>query len=347
MRIEIDPSAANDPEAHRWLDRILHRIEDGWHVWDTSDPSDPGEMETTTWIRDRDHQGDWVRELLAKSVKLSAWDRTLAPHGRSIRVTVHPCTSDELTPKDALRLAEEPLCILVENRFSDGPFVVRVVEELDKSLHDLWKRPGEPVRIDSVGGKGQMRQEVERRTSGKPYRPRLVAIVDSDRKSPGASPSREARKLRRACEEQDLPCWILDKREAENYLPRVLLLAWQNAGKDHERRVGAWDRLSDDQKNFFDMKRGLPNTPSNVVCKLFKTLKNFFDIKHNLPNISFNVVCKLFETLSPADRMILSNGFGPNVHKCWTLRSVPAKAELSLRGQGDLEHGIKLIRREV
>ena len=258
--------------------------------------------------------------MLVASIQRSAW--SLAPHGRSIRVTAHPCTLDELTPEDALRLAEEPLCILVENRISDGLFVERVVKELDKSLHDLWKRRGNPVRIDSVGGKGQMRQEVERRTSDKPYRPRLVAIVDSDRKSPDADPSRDARRLCRTCEQQALPCWILAKREAENYLPRVLLLARQDTSEDHERRVDAWDRLNDDQKNFFDVKSGLPNKPSDVECDLFREL-------------------------SPADRKILSNGFGPNVHKCWILQNVSAKAELVLRGQGDLEHGLELIRREV
>ena len=327
MRIEIDPSAANDPDAHRWLDRILYRIEDGWHVWDTVDQPDPEQMEDTAWIRDRARQGDWVRELLVVSVQRSAWDRTLAPHGRSIRVTAHPCTSDDLTPEDALRLAEEPLCILVENRFSDGPFVERVVEELDKPLHDLWKRPGEPVRIDSVGGKGQMRQEVEHRTSGKPYRPRLVAIIDSDRKSPDADASQKAKQLHSACVQWNLPCWILAKREAENYLPRVLLLAWQDAGEGHKQRVDAWGRLSDDQKNFFDMKHGLPDTLSEIEQKLF-------------------------DGLSPTDREILSKGFNSkrsrlNVHECWTLRNVSAKTELVTRGQGDLERGLALIRREI
>ena len=109
MRIEIDPSAANDPDAHPCLDRILHWIEDGWHVWDTTDQPDPGDMEATTWIRDRDRQGVWVRELLVASIQRSAW--TLAPHGRSVRVTTHPRTPKELTPENAFQLADEPLCI--------------------------------------------------------------------------------------------------------------------------------------------------------------------------------------------------------------------------------------------
>ena len=40
MRIAIDGSAANDPDAHRCLDSILDRIDDGWHVWDLTDCRD-------------------------------------------------------------------------------------------------------------------------------------------------------------------------------------------------------------------------------------------------------------------------------------------------------------------
>lgn len=56
----------------------------------------------------------------------------------------------------------------------------------------------------------------------------------------------------------------------------------------------------------------------------------------------------LFASLSPADRKILSRGFGPNVYMCWTLwPGVQPKSELSARGQGDIEFGLTLIRGEV
>ena len=130
LRIEIDFSAANDPDAHGWLNRILYKIEDGWHVWDTTSRQDPNAFEAATWIRDRGKQGDWVRQLLVASIQRGAW--SLAPHGRRVRVTAQPNAADELEPDDATRLAEEPLWILVENRFSDGAFVRRVVTELDQ-----------------------------------------------------------------------------------------------------------------------------------------------------------------------------------------------------------------------
>ena len=238
-----------------------------------------------------------------------------------MRVTACPNAVDELTPKDASRLADVPLVILVENRISDGAFVKRVVTELDKSLHRLWQRPDEPIQLDSVGGVGQMLAEVERRTQGRRYRPRLVVIADSDRKGPDDTASPAVLELCRQCEALGVPCWVLAKREAENYLPRVLLDERQGAG--HARLVEAWDRLNDDQKNFFDMKDGLPESLSAMEQALFGEL-------------------------SLDDQTILSRGFGSNVYACWTLwPKAQAKSELLARGQGDLEHGIHLIRGEV
>ena len=324
MRIEIDVSATNEPDAHGSLDRILHKIEDGWHVWDTAREPDVEAIRASTWVRDQGRQGKRVREMLERSIRREAWGS--APHGRRVRVTMQPDGQGELNPEDAARLSEEPLVILVENRNSDGAFVKRVVIELDKQLHGYWKSPGEPVRIDSVGGKGQMPDEVKRRTEGGRYRPRLVAIIDSDRKGPNDNASRDARKLQRTCEKEGVdvpvPCWVHAKREAENYLPRVLLAERPDAGADHARRVEAWDRLTDDQKNFFDMKHGLRGEPSAVEEDLF-------------------------DGLSRRDKDILSNGFGPNVYECWDVWRGQAKHELRARGQGDLERGVAMIRGEV
>ena len=320
MRLEIDFSVANDPDAHQWLDRILYKIEDGWHVWDTASQSDPNAFQASTWIGGRGDQGEWVRQMLIASVQLGAW--TLAPHGRCVRVTARPSAADELKPEDATRLAEEPLVILVENRISDGAFVERVVKELDKALLNLWDKQGNPIRIDSLGGAGQMREEVKRRAQGIPFRARLIAIIDSDRKSPDATDSFLARQLRRTCKRLNLSCWVLAKRGSENYLPRILLSERENTGSDYGRLVAAWDSLNDDQKNFFDMKNGWPKAPSAIEKALF-------------------------HRLSMADRTLLSSGFGPNVYKCWTRWNVQAKTELLSRGQSDLERGIALIRKEV
>ena len=320
MRIEIDVGVANNPHAHRWLDRILYKIQDGWHVWNITPQSDPDALKDTLWIRGRGSQGAWVCDMLVAAVKRGAW--SLAPHGRRVRIATSPISADELEPEDATRLVEEPLIIFVENRVSDGAFVERVAKELDTGLRRLWERPGNPIRLDSVGGAGQMLAEVERRAQGKSIRPRLVAIIDSDRTSPTAAESITARRLHRKCETLNLSCWVLAKRESDNYLPQILLRERENADPSHGEMVDVWDHLTDDQKNFFDMKNGLPRDPSVTEEALFRGL-------------------------SSNTRALLSRGFGDNVYKCWTLWSVQAKTDLLSRGQGDLELGIALIRKEV
>ena len=322
MRIIVDISAANDPDAHPWLDRILHRIEDGWHVWDLTDVPDADAIEATTWFNDPGRQGTRLREMLVTAIRRSAW--TLAPHTRRLRVTARPAAVDELAPEDAYLLAVEPLVIFVENRESDRPFIERVVAALDPSLNGLLQRAGEPIRFDSVGGGDQMPQEVERRArAARHRRPRLVAVIDSDRKGPGDRESGNAQRLRATCDKYGLPCWVLAKREAENYLPPVLLAARPNSGAEHARKVEAWERLSDDQKDFLDMKRGL---------------------REALAAIQEN----LFDGLPETDRETLDSGFGPNVHECWKVwREREVRDELVARGRGDLEHGIELIRREL
>ena len=320
VRIAIDVSVANSQEAHRWLDRILNKFEDGWHVWDMDREPNPEAFEATTWLRDVGRQGKRVSEMLVASIQRGAWTSTL--HGRRVRVTMHPNGTDQLKPEDAARLADEQMVILVENRNSDGAFLKRVVAELDKPLHQHWHRWGYPIRLDSVGGIGEMPMEVNHRADRLPYRPRLIVIVDSDRKAPNDRESQSARSIRQTCETRGVACWVLAKRAAENYLPRILLSERQDAGADHGRTLEVWDRLNDDQKNFFDMKDGVPEEPSAIEEELF-------------------------DGLSPADRELLSNGFGRNVYKCWTVWSVQAKSELRARGQGDLEHGIDLIRGEI
>ena len=321
MRIEISECIANDSDAHEWLDRILHKISDGWHLWDTTELNFSS-FETTAWVQHRGTKGDNIRELLRKSIERGAWGFGL--HNRRVRVTNCQIREDDLDPENAARFVEEPFYILVENRFSDGPFVKRIVFELCKPLSSLWDQPGNPIRIDSLGGVGQMREEVEKKIKKQTYRPRLVAIADSDRSDPSAKVNADAKKLRATCEEHNVPCWILAKRASENYLPRVLLMAWKPNNPKHVQKVEAWSRLSEDQKDFYNMKKGLRADNQNP----------------------------LFRGMPQADHEALLTGFGigrEKVSECWNLEygDTSVEPELRERSRGDIERGIDLICKEV
>jgi len=128
----------------------------------------------------------------------------------------------------------------MENRFNDGNFLKRVVRELHPPLYMLMTQANGPIKIDSVGGKGQMVRAVKDKVETASQRSRLIAVVDSDKKFPDDQTSKEAGKLEEICQTYRVPCWILAKRESEIYLPPSLLKAYKRdktntTNKDHEK----------------------------------------------------------------------------------------------------------------
>jgi len=315
MIIAIDESVANDVGSTTWLDRLLGRIEDGWHEWQVSGLE---RFTETLWVTTAGARRERILETYRQSVVRSGWSQY---RGRRIRVVLEPGAADELAPESAFRLADAQLVILVENRDSDGAFLERVIQELDHALWKWWRISPAPARIDSVGGKGQMVSEVVKLKGIMP-RPRYMVIVDSDRHGSGSSPSQDATRLKGACDAQGIPCWILAKREAENYLPADLLDLRPNSGQEHRLRVEAWAKLTDEQKDYFDMKEGLPQNPDPVEEELFRDLGD-------------------------GSRVRLSGGFGEKVGVCWEQHAGQCRSSLKTRGGGDLESGLELLWKEV
>jgi len=116
----------------------------------------------------------------------------------------------------------------------------------------------------------------------------------------------------------------LAKRVAENYLPSILLKQFKPYNKTHLTKVKVWEKLSDEQKDFYDMKNGLP--------------ENRDDAKY-----------PLFQDVSDADYKILECGFHRSkLHQCWELlEDEGIEQKLRDRSCGDLEHGISMIHNEI
>jgi hypothetical protein len=330
MIIEIEAAVFEEQMAHQDIDRIVYKIEDGWHVWDTEPHENFDAIAQSTWAQESARTTRIAKELFIAATTRSAWG--FGPHTRRIRVALEPRSDDELTPTDARALAEQKLRLLVENRDGDGAFISRIVNELDAPLAKYFGDLSStecPVDIDSLGGKGQMKSHVEA-VSIRPFRPRLVVVADSDRTGPQQSPDTAGQRLQHACEQRGIACWILQKREAENYLPQELLEAKEHADCAHQRRVDAWSKLSDEQKDYYDMKNGLPAEVEDVDGDL-------------------TAEQALFSSIGVADRAVLESGFGPKIDACWTLwpRGKNIGRALERRGGQEFRSGLALIRCEV
>lgn len=314
MKITVDRDVADDPSSLDSLDRLLDSIEKGWNLW-AVEATD--RFEQSAWMQDVGRAGRRARRILHVAVKRAAYP---APaHRRALRVCKEPQGPDEAAPNTAAGVANERLTILVENEFADGAFLGRVMDDLCPELRKYRAGVDQPVRFDCVGGKGQMGLAVEERCAGRPVRPRLVVVVDSDRRAPEDLASQAARTLEDVCRRHHIPCWVLAKREAENYLPAALLRSWPNAGADLQAKVNAWQTLSEDQKDHFDMKSGWPAAMEGSAEALFADL-------------------------SPGCRHALRDGFGDAVGERWTGWTVRARDELLARSRGDLERGFEIIK---
>ncbi|MCY4170279.1 MAG: hypothetical protein OXE59_10440 [Bacteroidetes bacterium] len=320
MRIIIEPSVADDSNAHQWLDRILHRVSDGWHVWDINDHVDFSAFENTTWIQERGTKGLEILEDFIKSSERDVWDTW--HHKKKIIVTSSPKNENEFIPEDAAKMVNEPLIIIVENQINDGKFIRRIFKELAPYISELLSIGA--VRIDSIGGIGQMRHLIQDLLSNNSSGYRLIAIADSDKKSASDPESNSAQGLRKFCEAENISCWILAKRAAENYLPSILIKQFKPNDQRHLTKIEVWEKLSDEQKDFYDMKNGLPHNRDDTIYPLF-------------------------QDISDADYCILEEGFHrTKLHRCWELLdNVGIDEELRNRSCGDLDNGISMIRNEI
>lgn len=311
MRVVIELSAADDPEAHRYLTSILNLVEQGWHLWEIHDEEG---LLGSEWLRDPGSTGLHAGELFKKSIVRSAYPSKL--HRLLVRVTSRPERKLELTPADALRFLGQPLEVLLENRRSDGDFLDAAVETLgDEELQEHWRREPCPVRKDSLGGTDQMGHHV-RSQAQRSLPPRLFVLRDGGGDGPREK-APEAVSLEIVCREAGVPCWILAKYEMENYLPESLLAEAVGGAEERARMLAAWRRLSDIQKDFFDVKEGLKG-------------------------ISGNPRSALFQALAPEDERDLATGFGPKIAGLWQRRPIDPD-DLRKRAGSELDDLLELL----
>ena len=290
MRVEFSSEVLSDPRCYSILDRIVHFFDEERHIWHSQDPD---AVKNSDWFSSEEdsRSARMIKELFEKSNVQEEYTPTES--GRhSICIVVSGSTLDEtgttLAPNDAYRALNRPGYVVVEDAESDSAFVNAMVQAYDRypiyaAIENGW------LQFEHMGGCGQLERTLRRIRSeptGSPGPMRTVVVVDSDRLFPGQE-TENSRRVDRLCSEFGAVGWILQKREAENYLPIPVL---NNAGR--LQILGAFGRLSQLQKDFFDMKHGFPN--------------------EGIPPEQ-NV---LYQGVSNVDIERLKNGFG---NDCWLL----------------------------
>ncbi|MDM8546236.1 hypothetical protein QUF61_07050 [Candidatus Venteria ishoeyi] len=324
MKVTIAEDVVSNPDYWRFLDRIINKIADEWHVWQIDDTE---VIEASGWL---ERTGcEWLQELFNKAAMAADLNAHADFPKQKIIVSTKPLT-DALPPRQAADYVSTPLVILMENRFTDGLFINSVLDFLaPEAINEQRQNAPGFIYYDSSGGIGELPKLItdyvqQRKSKGIPFRG--VVFTDSDAKIPGEI-HKNARLVQETCETEDVPCLILSKCTIENYIPDEVLEAWIPSTPHYEKRciLEAVKRLKPAQRDHYPMKKGL-----------------------NLSGASASVH-KLYENISEADRIELAKGFGKEViEKLNNFNNViTAKALRQRDGQGELDYLVELILSEL
>jgi|GEM_PF-2439939 len=178
--------------------------------------------------------------------------------------------------------------LVVENQLNDGYFLTTVAHVLgDKrivtALSEGW--------LDIVNGGGSTLLMVARQVAGRFRRVvRVAAILDSDRLIPRQRTGNHDKA-------DQLQGWgvathVLQRREAENYVPHRILAGTGRPG-EASRRLTLLKRLTAEQRDHYDMKHGFKKVDRSAQ------VRSAFD--------------ELFNALDQETRTGLHDGFGSDL----------------------------------
>ena len=258
MRFVFAADVLQDPRHWHALDRILLTVDDGWHEWQIDDPE---LLEASPWLQGSNRP--LLRKLYEQATVRRVYQRSGHLHRQTWVVSLSAAPGT-LAPPAAARLLGRPLCVCVENRFTDGLFLDAVLdilapEELRAFLDGCAVSP---INCDSGGGIGELPKIIEahvRQLAAFGLRPRAVVFADSDARFPG-DVSKGAEIIAKSCQTHAIACLILSKRAIENYLPDEVLQAWATESDNQAAhpRVAAVCRLTPEQRAHLAMKKKFP-----------------------------------------------------------------------------------------
>lgn len=298
MRVQLAPDVLDDPNAWIDLDRIVDALvdeaspDDERHLWEIEDLD---AMLASAWLQPPEHRrSSLTRELAARSFLALA----TVPTGRkahTLRVLVTHTTGAgttlNLAPRRAVKVLREPLRIVVENNHSDGAFLETMAAVFARRDLIVAVARGWCVFVHA-GGSGELFKRVEECLLDGCVAARVCVVTDGDRLSPRVPVDPRPARLRDECAARGVVCFVLHKRDIENYLP-VQVLALGEAGE----KLTSFSRLTQAQRDHFDMKDGFRNRPADDPA--------YGD---------------LYAGLNATRRAALANGFGKEIGKLFVTK---------------------------
>lgn len=261
MKVEFE-TALSDQGAWDSINMILYRILEGAHEWAIVN-SDL--VEESAWLENNSR----FREVFEKIIVDQSF-QTETAHTKKLVVCNNPTNSAQLNPKDAFCYLDRPVVIIVENRSTDGLLLNTAIEHLAPGpIRELISsRIRNIIEIDSGGGIGEIPKIIKyhlqrAQRDGVPLR--AVVFADSDSQLPGPI-SKNSQNVKDVCLQQGIPCYILEKRCIENYIPDEIFSAMLPP-HGTSSKIEAFLALTPEQRDYFDVKHGFKNfsmLPANL-----------------------------------------------------------------------------------
>ena len=346
MIVRLDVSVLNENCAFDNLDRLFPLLEDGRHTWCVLQTE---EIYSSEWYKS--HADRWKRRIqtVLDNAKPMVGKNRLLPvivvgHSVDVIEDFEWCVS----PEQAWNLLRQPLRLVVEDGESDSAFLQALFfrfgeQRLERKLgRDEWSKVKEKwaekagddcfFKIIHAGG-SRVGDIIKTQWGLSPLS--LIAVVDSDRRSPSqshempkqgstwhfaAEASNNVTPVTLSTREFRPIVFALPRREMENYLPHESL-ADKYRSNPQKKCVDAYTSIDKNQRYFYDLKRGFRdslNQPSKQsddsgeranteVCSLPPSDWAWKDEEQR----------SLYETLSPDTLKSLCGGLGRNVWQCW------------------------------
>lgn len=363
MIVRFDNSALNDANSFNTLDDIFRLLEDGRHQWCVYDAAD---VLKSTWLKSH-KSSRWahrIRTLLDTAKPLMTRQRAIPAIvvGAGTNLAANECA---VCAKVAHGLLTKPVRLILEDSICDGSFLRAVLLRFGKKK--LARKLGEEElnwvkrkwSTDSAGdgtffelihaGGSRVGDILLQQWSLSPVA--IIAVVDSDRRSPSQSITEPKagstwhNAVENARQAQPSPLDLkpvihaLPRREMENYIPKEALSV-QYPRYPQKKCVEAICTLNDDQRHFYDMKRGFRDSlhaTDDTVTKIWETSPSHWTWKDSEQQ-------KLYASLPNDTKQKLCQGLGKEVWKCWQQDGKEInKTSMKKEAEGDLNRLVDII----